>query len=175
MSQCLEELEAKLGKHGAECEERAAAAKAAAAEQQSAAVGSSSGAASTSGGNTNALAAMMALREAQSRASVANEAALAAEKEKDAAEAEVERLHSVLEPKRPRTEAAAAAATAADEDGPTASMDDWDLAVHRREATRVRNRRAKEIGSCESALKVCACVHAHAHTHAHAHARARTR
>jgi hypothetical protein len=92
---------------------------------------------------------MMRLQAAKARAATANEAALLAEKAKDAAEEEVERLQDVLEPKRQRVEAAAT-----DEDGPAHGMGEWDLADHRREMTRALNRREIEIGSKESAMPV---------------------
>ena len=84
----------------------------------------------------------MRLEAARARAAAANEAALAAQKEHEAAEAEVEELKRVLDPKRPRTDTI-------EEDGPTLELDGMDLADHRREARRVMNRRAIEIGSRE--------------------------
>ena len=73
-------------------------------------------------------------------AATANAVALAAEKAKDAVEAETERLLGMLDPKRPRTEAAAE-----DPDAATLVPDDMDLATHRREHTRVMHRRAVEL------------------------------
>ena len=87
----------------------------------------------------------MRLEAARARARAANEAALEAEKLKDAAEEEVEALRDALDPKRQRT----AAASSADDDGPAQATDDWDLADHRREMTRTLNRRAVELGSAE--------------------------
>ena len=80
------------------------------------------------------------LENAREVAATANAAALAAEKAKDAVEAETERLLGMLDPKRPRTEAAAE-----DPDAATLVPDDMDLATHRREHTRVMHRRAVEL------------------------------
>uniref|UniRef100_A0A7S0LLL5 Uncharacterized protein n=1 Tax=Coccolithus braarudii TaxID=221442 RepID=A0A7S0LLL5_9EUKA len=93
------------------------------------------------------LQAMLALADAKKRAKTANETALAAEKAKDAAQSEVDALERILNPKKARTEPAA---EAADDEGTTAETEDWDLADHRREETRVRNRRAVELRLCES-------------------------
>ena len=80
------------------------------------------------------------LVNAREVAATANAVALAAEKAKDAVEAETERLLGMLDPKRPRTEAAAE-----DPDAATLVPDDMDLATHRREHTRVMHRRAVEL------------------------------
>ena len=86
---------------------------------------------------------MMLLEAARQRATEANVLALAAEKACDAAaEAEVAALQRVLEPKRVRTEQAEQ-----DDDGPSQSCDDWELADHRRETTRVTNRRSVKLVS----------------------------
>ena len=71
------------------------------------------------------------LENAREVAATANAAALAAEKAKDAVEAETERLLGMLDPKRPRTEAAAE-----DPDAATLVADDMDLArAHTRDAS----------------------------------------
>ena len=153
LTACLAELEKKLAKHGANCEARAAAAKAAAAQQQSAGAGSSgvAGSPGTAGvEHHDAGRAMMAPAGARARAAAANKEALAAEKAKDAAEAEVEALEAAFSrPKKARTEPTPG--TTADEDGPTVVVDDWTLGDHRRESTRVQNRRAVEICSRKTA------------------------
>ena len=89
----------------------------------------------------------MRLEAAQARASAANEAGLAAEKAKDAAEEEVEALRRVLDPKRARGEAT----TTEETEGLGTQVGDWDLCDHRREMSRVSKRRAVELGSRESA------------------------
>ncbi len=87
----------------------------------------------------------MNLEQAKTRAKAANKLALEAEKEKDAAEQAVEELKRQLQPKRARTH---------DDTGDTheviAEVDNWDLIVHRREATRVQNRRNVQVGSREN-------------------------
>ena len=93
--------------------------------------------------NVDALQAMMRLRAAKQAAAEANAAVVAAERAKEAAEAEVEAYERALG-KRPRTEAEQTEA-----EGPTSSIDEWDYADHRREMTRMINRRAIEIGSKE--------------------------
>mmetsp|Transcript_29453 Transcript_29453/g.75962 ORF Transcript_29453/g.75962 Transcript_29453/m.75962 type:complete len:186 (-) Transcript_29453:146-703(-) len=70
---------------------------------------------------------MVRLEAARARAAEANAIALAAEKSRDAAEAEVEALKESLASKRPRTEGASADAELM---SPT---DDWTLTDHRRE------------------------------------------
>ena len=89
----------------------------------------------------DALASMMRLRSARESAVRANSIALAAEQAKDAAEAEVAALERALG-KRQCTETV-------EGDGPLHATDEWDLADHRREMTRVMNRRGIEMGSDE--------------------------
>ena len=92
------------------------------------------------------------LENAREVAATANAAALAAEKAKDAVEAETERLLGMLDPKRPRTEAAAE-----DPDAATLVADDMDLATHRREHTRVMHRRCRaHRRASRSASAACA-------------------
>ena len=93
----------------------------------------------------NVLQAMMKLEQAKARAKTANKVALEAEKEKDAAEQAVAELKRQLQPKRARTHD-----DAGDAHQVLAEVDNWDLSVHRREATRVQNRRNVQVGSREN-------------------------
>jgi len=136
----------------ASCLEAAEAAKAAAAAK------SKAGADAGSSAGVNATEAMMRLAAAKVRAATANKAALEAEKAKDAAEEEVEALRRAIDPKRARTEAGATD-EAAESD---MHIGDWDLSDHRREATRLRNRRAVRMGSRDDA-------HMHTNLHASGH------
>jgi hypothetical protein len=77
------------------------------------------------------------LAAAREVAAKANTAALAAEQEREAAEAEVAALERALDPKRQRVEEE-------EEEEPAAMASDWSFADHRREMTRVMNRRAVE-------------------------------
>ena len=87
---------------------------------------------------------MMQLERAKTRAKAANKVALHAEKEKDAAEQEVQRLQQLLQAKRARTHAT----TANDhEECDMKSSDDMDLTDHRREATHIHNHRSIPLGS----------------------------
>ena len=123
------------------CVEAAQAARMAAAAQSTPASGSSSG--TRSEPSVDALQAMMRLNAAKQAAAAANAAVVAAERAREAAEAEVEAYERALG-KRPRTE------TETEAEGPTIATDDWDYADHRRETTRVMNRRVIEIGSNET-------------------------
>jgi len=96
------------------------------------------------------LKAMMLLEAAKQRAVIANKASLEAELEKDAAEQAVEILQSQLGQKRARQPDAA---EEEDDDGEKSSHE-WDLADYRREAKRVENRRAIELGSAENVKEV---------------------
>ncbi len=80
----------------------------------------------------------------QDQAKVSNKVALQAEKDNDAAQKELQELQRVMEPKRARTHAATA-----DDDFSCEkqSCDDWELPDHRREATRIQNRRSIPLGS----------------------------
>ena len=84
----------------------------------------------------------MQLGQAKNRAEAANKVALEAEKEKDAAEKEVEELKRQLQPKRAR-----AHDDAGDAHEMPAEVDNWDLIVHRREETHVQHRRNVTLGS----------------------------
>ncbi len=76
------------------------------------------------------------------------EFALEEEKEQDTAEKAVEELKRQLQPKRDRV---------LDDTGDAhemlAEVDNWGLSVHRREATRVQNRRNVQVGSLENQPK----------------------
>ena len=78
-------------------------------------------------------------------ASKANADALAAEKAKDTAEAEIAAYQRALDAKRRRVEEPAIDEAAEPEQVTT----EWDLADHRRDMSRVMNRRDIEIGSDE--------------------------
>jgi hypothetical protein len=91
---------------------------------------------------------MMKLEQATARAKTANKVALEAEKEKDAAEKAVAELKRQLQPKRARTDA-----DAGDAHEIHAEVDNWDLRDHRREATRVQNRRNVQVGSRDNQQK----------------------
>ena len=87
----------------------------------------------------------MKLEQAKARAKTAHKVVLETEKEKDADEKEVEELKRQLQPKRARTHD-----DAGDAHQVLAEVDNWDLSVHRREATRVQNRRNVQVGSREN-------------------------
>jgi len=133
---CLEELRNRIEqKHGVKC---ATAAEAWESAQTPKAVSTPA--------QQDIFKAMMEIEAAKKRAVIANKASLEAEQEKDAAEKELEILKSRLGQKRARLPDAA---EEEDDDGEE-SVSDWDLAAHRREATRVQNRRAIELGSREN-------------------------
>jgi hypothetical protein len=90
----------------------------------------------------NVLQSMMKLEQANARAKTANKVALESEKEKDAAEKAVEELKRQLQPKRARSDT-----DAGDAHEILAEVDNWDLRDHRREGTRVQNRRNVQVGS----------------------------
>uniref|UniRef100_A0A7S0Q5E5 Uncharacterized protein n=1 Tax=Coccolithus braarudii TaxID=221442 RepID=A0A7S0Q5E5_9EUKA len=138
--ECLRELRDRLEKRHEACIPAAEVARCAHADaSRQAASGSlgSSSCSTTTAAGADAFQAMMQLESARKEASEANAVALAAEKRRDAAEAAVAELERVLHPKRVRTEA-----TDQGEDGLTKAANDWDLADHWREATRVMNRRS---------------------------------
>ena len=86
----------------------------------------------------------MRLEAVRVRAARANAAALEAEKAKDAVEAEMEALKSLLGAKKARREPA----QEEEGDAPRAPVGNWDLADHRREMSRVQTRSTQlEIGS----------------------------
>ena len=88
---------------------------------------------------------MSRARDHQAIASKANADALAAEQAKDAAEAELAAFQRALDAKRQRVEEPAIDEAAE----PEQATAEWDLADHRREMSRVMNRREIEIGSDE--------------------------
>ena len=115
----------------------------------------------------NVIQAMMQLEQTKTRAKAANKVALEAEKEKDAAENAVEELKRQLQPKRAHTHD-----DAGDVYEMIAEVDNWDLSVHRREATSVQNSRNVALrtlftinrslaqartGSCFSSLPFWSC------------------
>jgi hypothetical protein len=83
------------------------------------------------------------LKMIQERAAQANKAALEAEKERDELHNPIEQIEQRLHPKRARSHE--------DGDGDAHEMlpevDNWDLRVHRQQATRVQNRRNVQVGS----------------------------
>ena len=90
----------------------------------------------------------MQLEQAKTHAKAANKLVLEMEKEKDTAEKAVEELKRQLQPKRTHTHD-----DAGDGHEMLAEVDNWDLIVHHREATRVQNRRNVQVGSLENQLK----------------------
>jgi hypothetical protein len=134
----LQELLKRLQDRHVECAQ--AVAKKAAADSASAAT--------VSPDTPNVLQAMMQLGQAKTRAEAANKVALEAEKEKDAPEKAVEELKRRVQPKRARTHECAG-----DAHEMIAEEDNWDLSVHRREATHVQNRRNVQVGSLDNQPK----------------------
>jgi hypothetical protein len=96
----------------------------------------------------NVLQTMMKLEWSNARAKTANKVALESEKEKDAAEKEVEELKRQLQPKRAHSDA-----DAGDAHEIHAEVDNWDLRDHRREGTHVQNRRNVQVGSRDNQQK----------------------
>ena len=138
---CLKELHARLKeKHLEKCINAAHALK----EDNAAAQ------AAPTAAQQDVFKAMMLLEAAKQRAVIANKASLEAELEKDAAEQAVEILQSQLGQKRARQSDAAEE----EEDDGEKSFHEWDLADYRREAKRVENRRAIELGSAENVKEV---------------------
>jgi hypothetical protein len=138
MRACLQELLKRLEENHGNCAE--ALTKKAAADADSAAT--------VDPGAPNVLQAMMKLERANARAKTAKKVALEAEKEKDAAEKEVEELKGQLQPKKARSDA-----DAGDAHEIHAEVDNWDLRDHRREGTRVQNRRNVQVGSRDNQQK----------------------
>ena len=93
----------------------------------------------------NVLQAMMQLQQVKTRTEVVNKVALEAQNEKDDVEKTVEELKQQLQPKRARTHD-----DAGDVHEMLVEVDNWDLSLHRREATRVQNRRNVEVGSLDN-------------------------
>jgi hypothetical protein len=88
------------------------------------------------------------LKIIQARAAQANKAALEAEKEKDELHTHLEEIEEQLQPKRARSDA-----DAGDAHEICAEVDNWDLRDHRREGTRVQNRRNVQVGSRDNQQK----------------------
>ncbi len=88
------------------------------------------------------------LKIIQSRAVQANKAALEAEKERDELHTQIEEIEEQLEFKRARSDA-----DAGDAHEIPAEVDNWDLRDHRREGTRVQNRRNVQVGSRDNQQK----------------------
>jgi hypothetical protein len=84
----------------------------------------------------------------QQRASEANKAALEVEKERDELHNQIEEIERRLHPKRARSHD-----DAGDAHEMLAEVDNWDLRVHRREVTRVQNRRNVKLGSLHNQQK----------------------
>ncbi len=100
----------------------------------------------------NVLQAMMQLRQAKSRAEVANKLVLEVEKERDATEKAVEELKRQMQPKRPRTDD-----DAGDAHEMLVNVDNWDLRDHRQQTTRVQNRHNVQVGSRQNQVKTRTC------------------
>ena len=76
------------------------------------------------------------LKIIQASAAQANKAALETEKQRDELHTQIEEIEEELQPKRARSDA-----DAGDAHEILAEVDNWDLSDHRREGTRVQNRR----------------------------------
>jgi hypothetical protein len=88
------------------------------------------------------------LKIIQARAAQANKAALEAEKERDELHTQIEEIEEQLQPKRARSDD-----HADDAHEIPAEVDNWDLRDHRREGTRVQNRRNVQVGSRDNQQK----------------------
>ena len=82
------------------------------------------------------------LKIIQARAAQANKVVLEAEKERDELHTQIEEIEDQLQPKRARSDA-----DAGDAHEILAEVDNWDLRDHRRDGTRVQNRRNVQVGS----------------------------
>jgi hypothetical protein len=91
---------------------------------------------------------MMKLEQANAREKPANKVDLETEKEKDTAEKTVEELKLQLQLKRTHTDD-----DAGDAHDLIAEFDNCDLSDHRREGTRVQNRRNVQVGSRDNQQK----------------------
>ncbi len=96
----------------------------------------------------NVLQTMMKLEQAKARAKHANKVTLQPEKEKDTAEKAVEELNRYLQPKRTHTDD-----DVSDAHDLLVDFDNCDLSDHRREGTRVQNRRNVQVGSRDNQQK----------------------
>jgi len=88
------------------------------------------------------------LKIIQARAAQANKAALEAEKQRDELHTQIEEIEEQLQPKKARSDA-----DAGDAHDLLAEFDNWDLRDHRREGTRVQNRRNVQVGSRDNQQK----------------------
>ncbi len=88
------------------------------------------------------------LKFIQARAAQTNKAGLEAEKPRDELHNQIEQIEEQLQPKRARTHA-----DAGDAHEMLAEVDNWDLRDHRREGTRVQNRRNVQVGSRDNQQK----------------------
>jgi hypothetical protein len=88
------------------------------------------------------------LKIIQERAAQANKDALETEKERDEIHNQIEQIEEQLHPKRARTHD-----DAGDAHEKLAEVDNWDLRVHHREATRVQTRRNVQLGSLHNQQK----------------------
>jgi hypothetical protein len=88
------------------------------------------------------------LKIIQARAAQANKAALEEEKERDELHTHIEEIEEQLQPKRARSDA-----DVGDTHEICAEVDNWDLRDHRREGTRVQNRRNVQVGSRDNQQK----------------------
>jgi hypothetical protein len=138
MRACLQEFIKRLEENHGNCAESLA--KKAAADAASAAT--------VNPDTPNVLQAMMKLEQANARAKTANKVALEEEKEKDTVEKTVEELKRQLQPKRAHTDD-----DAGDVHDLLAEFDNCDLSDHRREGTRVQNRRNVQVGSRDNQQK----------------------
>jgi hypothetical protein len=96
----------------------------------------------------NMIQTMMKVDQAKDRAKTANKVVLEEEKEKDTVEKAVKELKRHLQPKRTRTDDDAGVAHDL-----IAEFDNCDLNDHRREGTRVQNRRKVQVGSPDNQQK----------------------
>jgi hypothetical protein len=140
MRACLQELQKRLEENHGNCAEGLA--------QKAAADPDAASAATVNPDAPNVLQAVMKFEQANARAKTANKVALEAEKEKDAAEEAVEELKRQLQPKRACTDD-----DAGDAHDLLAEFDNCDLSDHRREVTRVQNRRNVQVGSRDNQQK----------------------
>ncbi len=90
------------------------------------------------------------LKIIQARAAQANKAVLETEKERDELHTQIEEIEEQLQPKRAHSDV-----DAGDAHEIPAEVDNWDLRDHRREGTRVQNRRNVQVGSRDNQQKPC--------------------
>jgi hypothetical protein len=88
------------------------------------------------------------LKIIQTRAAQVNKVALEAEKQRDELHTQIEEIEEHLQPKRARSDA-----DSGDAHEICTEVDNWDLRDHRREGTRVQNRRNVQVGSRDNQQK----------------------